>query len=344
MTRAPRPIFFVLILVLALAGSGKTRAATPFYKGKTIDVIIGYPPGGANDVYGRLLARYIGKYIPGDPNVVPENMPGAGSFVAVNQVYNVSPKDGTVIGLGAPTMALDEKLGNPGVRFKTEKMNWIGRINRLVNIVMEWKTSPIKSIQDAERTQSTLSGTGAGSTVSIYPTVLNHVIGTKFKLVMGYRGSRDAMLAMERGEVQGHSTAFEALKAAHPDWLAHKDVNIIVQFALTRDRELANVPTAVELAKTKDQRDILTAVLKASEIGVSVFTTPGVPQDRLAILRGAFNKAMKDPALIADAKKMRVGVAPMDGAQVQKLVADVANISPALLAKVRAVYPTIGAK
>lgn len=338
----------LLALVCALfSGAGLSAyAQTPaqFYKGKTIDLMIGYPPGGANDVYGRLLAQYLGKYIPGHPNVVPQNAPGAGSFIAVNEIYNASPKDGTVIGLGAPTLALDEKLGTSGVRYKTSQLNWIGRINPLINIVMMWKTAPIKTIADAERIQSTLSGTGAGSTVSIYPTVLNNVIGTKFKLVMGYRGSRDAMLAMERGEVEGHSTAWAAVKAAKPQWIRDKDINIIVQFALKRDPELPNVPTAIELARTKEQRQVLTAILSATEIGISFFTSPGVPADRVAILRTAFDSAMKDPALLAQAKKMRLGVSPLAGADIQSLVAKVASLSPDLLAKVRAVYPKMGSK
>ena len=184
--------------------------------------MIGYPPGGSNDTFGRLLARHIGKHIPGKPNVVPKNMPGAGSFLAVNKIFNVSPKDGTVIGIGAPTMPLDEKLGTQGVRFKTAELNWIGRIDSLVNMVFMWKTSPVKTFADAQKIESTLSGTGAGSTVSIYPTVMNNVFGTKFKLIMGYRGSNEAMLAVERGEVEGHSTSWTALKVAHPDWIRDK--------------------------------------------------------------------------------------------------------------------------
>ena len=337
----------LVLAAVVLAGaavSASAQSASDFYKGKTITLTIGYPPGGANDVYGRLLAQYLGKYIPGHPSVVPQNMPGAGSFIAVNQIYNAAPKDGTAIGLGAPTLALDEKLGTTGVRYKTAKLNWIGRINPLINIIMMWKTAPIKTIADAQKTKSTLAGTGAGSTVSIYPTVLNHVIGTKFKLIMGYRGSRDAMLAMERGEVEGHSTAWAAVKAAKPQWIRNKDVNIIVQFALKRDPELPNVPTAIELARTKQQKQVLTAILSATRIGISFFTTPGVPADRLAVLRTAFDKAMKDPRLLAQAKKMRLGVRPMAGADVQKLVAKVADLSPALLAQVRAVYPKTGSK
>jgi tripartite-type tricarboxylate transporter receptor subunit TctC len=313
-----------------------------FYKGKTISLVIGYPPGGANDVYARLLAQYLGQYIPGHPAVVPQNMPGAGSFVAVNNVYNAAPKDGLTIGLGAPTLALDEKLGTKGVHFKTAQLNWIGRLNPLINIVMTWKTCPVKTIAQAERTQVTLSGTGAGSTVSIYPTVLNNVLGTKFKLVMGYSGSREAMLAMERGEVEGHSTAWEAVKEAHPDWLRDKEVNILVQFALRRDPELAHVPTAVELGRNDQERKVLAAIMSASEIGESFFTTPAAPHDRVAILRRAFDQAAKDPRLRADAKRMKLGVAPLSGGEIQTLVATVADLSPDLLARVKAAYPSSG--
>src|SRR5262249_20145332 len=153
-----------------------------FYKGKTIDLVIGYPTGGSNDVYARAVARHLGKHIPGNPSVVPKNTPGAGSFLAINQGYAVAPKDGTVLGIGAPTATLDEKLGSQGVRFKTAEMNWIGRVDSLINIVFTWKTSKVHSVADAQKYEATLAGTGVGSTVYVYPTVMNNVLGTKFKL------------------------------------------------------------------------------------------------------------------------------------------------------------------
>src|SRR5262247_2997796 len=248
--------------VVLLAGlNSQASAQTPeqFYAGKNIDFVIGYPTGGANDVWARVIARHIGKHIPGKPNVIPKNQPGAGSFLAVNTVYSVSPKDGTVLAIGAPTIAHDEKLGTQGVRFKTAELNWIGRLDSLVNIVFMWKTSPVKTFADAQKIQATLSGTGVGSTVSIYPTVMNNVFGTKFKLVMGYKGSNEAMLAVERAEVEGHSTSWTALKVAHPDWIRDKSVTVFVQFALKRHPEMSDVPTAVELARNDEERAILSA-------------------------------------------------------------------------------------
>jgi tripartite-type tricarboxylate transporter receptor subunit TctC len=339
----PRGLLALAMLVLCAAGQASAQTPEQFFKGKAIDLEIGYPTGGSNDAYGRLLARHLGRHIPGMPAVVPRNTPGAGSFLAVNRVANTAARDGTVIALGAPTMALDERLGSQGVRFKTADLNWIGRIDSLINIVMMWHTSPVKSIADAQRIESTLSGTGAGSTVSIYPTVLNNVIGTRFKLVMGYRGSNEAMLAMERGEVEGHSTAWAAVKVAKPDWIRDKTVNLIVQFALKRHPELAEVPTAVELARNEEERAVLAAVLNASEVGTAFFTTPAVAPDRLTALRRAFDATMKDPEFLAEADKLRLGVSPMTGEELQKLVAQVSGLTPALLEKVRAVYPAAGA-
>ena len=277
----------IAALLLAPSLAHAQASVEAFYKSKPIDMHIGYPPGGSNDVYARILAQHMGKHIPGNPSIIVHNTPGAGSFVAVNQVFAVSPKDGSVIAIGAPTTAIDEKLGTQGVRFKTAQLNWIGRINSLVNIVMTWKTSPVKTIADAQQREATLAGTGAGSTVSIYPTVLNNVIGTKYKLVMGYRGSNEAMLAMERGETEGHSTSWEAVKAANPRWIAEKSINISVQFALKRHPELADVPTAVELGRNDAEKQLLAAVMAASEVGTAFFTTPGAPPERVEALRRA---------------------------------------------------------
>jgi tripartite-type tricarboxylate transporter receptor subunit TctC len=331
-----------LALLLALIGAGPAAAQSPeeFYKGKSIDFVIGYPPGGSNDTWGRLLGRHIGKHIPGKPNVVPKNMPGAGSFLAANTVFNVSPKDGTVIAIAAPTAPLDERLGTQGVRFKTAEFGWIGRVDSLVNMVFLWKTSPVKSFADALKTQATLSATGVGSTVYVYPNVLNHVLGTKFKLVLGYKGSSEAMLAVERGEVEGHSTSWVALKVAHSNWVADKSVNIIVQFALNRHPEMKDVPTAVELASTDEQRAILSAVVNAAEVGSAFFTTPGMPAERLTALRRAFDATMKDPEFLADVERTRLSVNPIPGEELQKLVASVSGLAPDLLEKVRAAYTT----
>jgi tripartite-type tricarboxylate transporter receptor subunit TctC len=335
-----RFILPAICIALTTAPTVPARAQTPeqFYAGKNIDFVIGYPPGGSNDTWARLVTRHLGKYIPGNPTIVPRNTPGAGSFLAVNQVFNVAPKDGTVIAIGAPTIPLDEKLGTQGVRFKTAELNWIGRVDSLINMVFMWKTSPVKTFADALKIESTLSGTGVGSTVSIFPTVMNHVFGTRFKLVMGYKGSNEAMLAVERGEVEGHSTSYTALKVAHPDWIREGKVTILVQFALKRHPEMPDIPTAVDLARNDEERAILSAVMAAAEVGSAFFTTPGVPADRLNALRRAFDTTMKDPDFHADVERTRLAINPIAGEELQQLVADVSNLPPHLVEKVRAAY------
>ncbi len=327
------------VMAAGLQGSDAS-AQTPeqFYAGKAIDFIIGYPPGGSNDIWARLLARHIGKHIPGKPVVVPKNTPGAGSFLAVNTVYGASPKDGTVLAIGAPTTALDEKLGTQGVRFKTAELNWVGRVDSLINIVFMWNTSKVKTFADAQQYELTLSGTGAGSTVSIYPTVMNNVFGTKFKLIMGYKGSADAQLAVQRGEVEGHSTSWVAVKVGHPEWLPSKQISILVQFSLNRHPELPDIPTAVDLARSDEERKILSAIMVAAEVGSAFFTTPGVPPDRLNALRRAFDATMQDKEFLADVERTRLTVSPMKGEDLQQLVKQVSELPPQLSDKVRQAY------
>jgi tripartite-type tricarboxylate transporter receptor subunit TctC len=327
-----------LAAILVLSVQAAAQTPEEFYSGKSVDLVVGYPTGGSNDTWSRILGRHIGNHIPGKPKVIVKNMPGAGSFVALNNIYNVLPKDGTIIALGAPTAPLDEKFGTANVRFKTAEFNWIGRIDSLINIVFMWHTSPVKTFDDALKRESTLAGTGVGSLVSIFPTVTNNVLGTKFKLIMGYKGSRAAQLAVEQGEVEGHSTSWTAVKVAHPDWRPQKKISILLQYALKKHTELQDVPLIVDFARTDEQRQILRAVMNASEIGTAYFTSPGVPKDRVEALRRAFDATMKDPAFLADAAKLRLGINPIAGEELQTLVTEVASMPPALLEKVRAAY------
>ncbi len=327
-----------LVASTSISRAEAQPAIEQFYKGKTIDLVIGYPPGGSNDVFARFVARHLGRFLPGNPNIVTRNMPGGGSLLAANYVYSIAPKDGTVLAIVAPTIPLDAKLGNPAAKFQPEKFNWIGRTGTANNPLMIWHTQPFKTLKDAMTQEITLSATGSGSTVSVYPTVLNNVLKTKFKLVMGYKGSGEAMLAMERGETAGHSTAFEALKTQHPDWITDKKVRILVQFGLTRHPEMADVPTAIEIAETDEQKAILGAVLNATEIGKPFFTAPDVPAERVEALRRAFDKMVLDPEFKAEFDKAKVELNPLNGEKLQKLVQDLVNQPQALMEKVKANY------
>ena len=338
MGRHDRAMMIGAALLMAATLGAQAQGVEQFYAGKTIELIVGYPPGGSNDVYGRAVARFIGRHIPGNPQVVFRNMPGAGSILAANHIYNVAPKDGTVLGLLAATNTLDEKLGASGVKFETAKFTWVGRISSAVNVTAMWNTSKIKTIDDAFKTESALGATGTGSTVYVYPNVLNRVLGTKFKLVMGYGGSNEAMLAMERGEIDGHSTSWEAYKSAHPDWIRDKKINVVVQYGLSRHPDLPDVPTCVEIAKTDEEKQILRAVVNATEIGKAILSSPGVPKERAEALRKAFMDMTQDGEFIAELEKMRVELTPLPGARLQELVQEVGNLTPDLVQKIKAVY------
>jgi tripartite-type tricarboxylate transporter receptor subunit TctC len=331
-------------LIFALSAIASAHAETDFYKGKTVEMTIGYAAGSSNDIAGRVVAKYLPKYIPGSPTIITRNMPGGGSFVAGNYIYNVAPKDGTILGLLAPTIAIDEKLGTSGVKFVASKFNWIGRVTTSIGVSMVWAGRGITNINDAFVKESSMAATGAGSTTAIYPNVLNNILGTKFRLIMGYNGSNEAMLAMERGEADGHSVAWEQVTSQHMDWFQSKKILVLVQYGLKRHPDLPDVPTAVELAKTPEQAKILTAVVSASDVGKSIITTPDVPQERVTLLRRAFDQVVKDPDYLAEMRAQRIEPIPLNGEDLQKIISDLGTMSPELINEVKKVYVMPGAQ
>jgi len=335
-----RYVFTASVAAACLAPAmADAQSVESFYRGKTVSVIIGYPPAGANDLYARLVARHIGKHIPGHPNAVPRNMPGGGSLLAANHIFTVAPKDGTVLGLIVPTAPLEEKLGAANVKFKAAQFNWIGRMASAINVTVMMATAPVKTIRDAFEKEAILAGTGRSATPTVYPSVLNNVLGMKFKIVIGYEGSAASWLAMQRGEVEGHSTSWDGVKLTRSDWLRDKTVNLIVQYGLKRHPELPDVPTSVELGRTPEEVAILRVVANATEVGKMTLTTPGVPADRVAALRRAFDDTMRDPDYIAEMNAQRLEMTPLSGEEMQKLVEEVGNVPPDILAKVKAIYP-----
>jgi len=329
---------FAALLLMACA-SAQAQPVESFYRGKTVTLIIGYPPAGANDTYARLVARHLGRYIPGGPSIVPRNLPGAGSLLAASRIFNAEAKDGTTLGLLSPTIPLDEKVESAAAKYRSADFNWIGRMAPAPNITFIMATSAVKTIGDAFNKVAVLGATGRGASNSIYPTVLNNVLGTRFKIVNGYEGAAASMIAMERGEVEGHSSTYDALKTAHPDWITGRRINIVVQYSLRRHPELSDVPTAVELARNDEQRAILTAVASASEIGKFILSTPGVPTARVAALRRAFDAMVKDREFVAEAEKLRIELLPLPGEELQTIVRTVQDLSPDLTQKIKAIYP-----
>ncbi len=326
-------------LALLYSVPASAQSVENFYRGKTINFVIGYATAGAPDVYARLVARHMGKYIPGNPAIIARNMPGAGSILAANYLFNAAPKDGTVLGVTSPTIPLEETLGAPASKYKASQFNWIGRLATNPNVTFVMNTSPVKTIEDAFKKVAILGATGRSSTNAVFPTVLNNVLGTKFKIVTGYEGTAAVMLAMERGEIEGNSATYDGLKTQHDDWLKTKRVNIIVQYLLKRHHDLPDVPTSAEVARTPEQAMILRTVSSASEIGKFILTTPEVPPQRVAALRKAFDDVVKDPDFLSEANRLRIEIDPLTGVELQKIVHEVQSIPPDVIEKVKAIYP-----
>jgi len=311
------------IVTACLATPALAQAPADFYKGKTVDMVIGFSVGGGYDVYARTVARFMGEHIPGKPRIVPKNMTGAGSRVAANFVYNVAPKDGTVLATADQSMPLEQAVGDVGITFDTRKFTWIGTPIFENNTLVTWHTSPVKTVADAQRLEVAVGATGFNTSAQ-YPQVMNSLLGTKFKIIMGYPGGNEINLAMENGEVAGRgSNNWTSWKSTKPDWIRDKKINIIVQIGLTKAADLPDVPLLMDLAKNEDDRLALKLVSAPPMVGRPVFSTPNVPDDRTKALRDAFDATMKDPAFLEEAKKTGLDINPIGGAELQKIVADI---------------------
>jgi tripartite-type tricarboxylate transporter receptor subunit TctC len=319
------PALLVVAAVLPLSAR-----ADDFYKGKTINLYIGSGPGGGYDQFGRLVARHLGRFIPGQPAVVPHNMPGAGSLSAANFVYNNAPRDGTVLEIGTPAIALVEALRYPAVRFDSAKFNWIGRVASLTNITFTWKTAKVKTIEDATKTESLIASIADSSPLALYPRVMNNVLGTKFKVITGYADSNETLLAVERGEVDGTTVSWATVNATRPNWLRDKSINILVQYDLHRHPQLPDVPTEVELGRSEEQRRLLSLFATSAEVGYSIACTPGTPTDRVRTLRDAFSAMVESREFRDDIAAIGGEFDPMPGDKLQDFIRQSLDISPEL--------------
>ncbi|MDO9441075.1 MAG: tripartite tricarboxylate transporter substrate-binding protein [Beijerinckiaceae bacterium] len=295
-----------------------------FYKGRTITMIIGLGEGGGYDLSARLVAQHLSQFIPGKPTIVPRNMPGAGSIAAAEYVYSVAPRDGTTLAIFQPTFVL-EKATDKARKFESEKFGYVGRVDQSVLVGLVWKDSPAKTIEEIKQREVILSANAAAGTSATIPWALNRLIGTKFKVVLGYASSATMGLALERGEAHGiGSTSWDYLQTK-PDWFDDKKIAILYTIALDRFRDLPDVPTVLELTKVDKDRNVLKLMASTSSIGRAFLTTPDTPPERLAALRAAFDRMVQDPAFLADARKRKLGVDPLPGKDLQVLVNDVAT-------------------
>jgi len=305
-----------------------------FYKGKTVIIYIGFAPGGSYDYFGRLVARHLGKHLPGNPTVIAESMPGAGSFTAANYLYARAPQDGSALGIVSQTVAIEEALGTSGVQYKVSRFNWIGRATSVNEVSLTFHSSNTKTIRDAIAKETTMASTGAGSPSETYLKLLNAVAATRFKLVGPYPASNDAMLAMERGEVDGAFTSYNTLKVARQDWLRDKKINILVQYG-ERSADLPDVPFAVDLAKTEADRQMMTFYVSSERIGRAFLAPPETPADRITALRKAYDETMQDPQLLAEIDQSHSEFSPLSGDKLQRLVAATADVPAAIVARIR---------
>jgi tripartite-type tricarboxylate transporter receptor subunit TctC len=317
-----RTISAAAALVAAALSALPIQAQTvaDFYRGKTLRMLIGYGPGGGYDIYGRLVAEFLPRHLPGNPTIITQNMPGAGSFAAAKYLYDAAPKDGTVLGSLAQTLALDS-MTNPNAKLDVARMPYLGRVVTNVDVGAALAKAGIKSFEDVRAKEYTVGASGGGSTTALFPTALNLYAGAKFKLVRGYGGTSDILLAMERGEVDiVGAYGLPAVLVSHAGWITRGEAAILYQAALKRHPLLPNVPTLPELAQSEQGREVLHAVASTGEIGRSILTTPGVPLERIAALRAAFQAMLEDPDFRAASEKRNLMIDGAAGQEIDEIV------------------------
>jgi tripartite-type tricarboxylate transporter receptor subunit TctC len=302
-----------------------TTHADDFYRGKTISVLVGGTAGGGFDTISRVMANHLGKYIPGEPSFVVRDVPGGGGIVVTNNIYNLAPKDGTQIAFIGPVVAQPLlSPDNKSIQFDPTKITWVGSLGATSTMLIAWHASAVKTAQDVFDQQMIVNGTGAASNTDIYPKVLNATLGTRFKLITGYQGTKETNLAIERGEADGRFIPLDSLEASNPDWLRDGKVRVILQATIARQPGLADVPTVLDFAKTDAQRQALAFLLLPSEMGRPIAAPPGIPDAQKNVLRTAFAKMIVDPKFLAEAKQRGIEVEqPMTGEQVETTVAKI---------------------
>ena len=310
-----------LLSVPAIAQQGPAD----FYRGKTLELLIGYTPGGGYDTYGRLMARHLGSHLQGNPQIVVRNMPGGGGRVLMGHMANVAPKDGSVLAVVDQSLPLAQAMRDPTIHFDAKVMTWIGNPDADNNTVATWHTTGVKTVEQARQKEVIVGSTGPNTSSQI-ALAMNATLGTKFKVVTGYPGGNEINMAMETGEVGSRaSSPWATWKATKPDWVKDKKINIIAQVGLTRAPDLPDVPLLIDLATNEDDRAALRLLSAPATVGRPLFTTPAVPAERVNQLRRAFDAMVKDPAFLEEAKKLNLDLNPVPGEELQKIVAEIVD-------------------
>jgi len=318
--RASTLLLWACVMLLLAPVPAKADPVGDFYRGKTITLLVGFPPGGGYDLYARIFAPYFTRHIPGNPTIVIKSMLGGSGITAASYMTTVTPQDGTTLGTFLDALTLGKVLGGPG-DFDPLKLAWIGRIVSTATVSVVWHTSPVQTIEQAKQHEILMAGTVASNTSNFIPEALNDLIGTKIKVIKGYRGSPDQALAMMRGETNAvGGIAWEAIQTSHPDWLSENKIRIFYVQGAHRIAEVPDAPALLDLAVDDRSRRILGLLGSGPEIGRAIVAEPGIAPERAAALRQAFMATMQDPDFIADIKRRNLTLEPLDGDAVQKLV------------------------
>ena len=330
------PLALLIVLAAAAPAVAQQEDVAAFFRGKTLRLIVGIAVGSGYDINARLLARHMAAHIPGQPTIIVQNQPGAGSLAMTNALYHTGPFDGTVMGASFNGMPTTPLLQPTSVRFDPVRINWVGSTNRETQVMYVWHGAPAQVLEDARAREIVMGAQAPGSTQFDYPVIAKNLFGFKFKVVTGYESTPKIHLAMESGEVHGTIANWSTLKAINTDWITDKKIRILAQWTLHKSSDLPEVPLFIDLAKTDAERDALRLMLARLEYGRPFFLPPDVPVARVEALRRAFDATMKDPAYLAEADKLKIDVEPLSGEQVAALVEQVSRTPADTVARVRA--------
>lgn len=329
-----------LVITVAIAAAlsavvWQDAGAEDFYANKTITIVTSTGAGGGYDLIARTLARYMPQYLPGNPKMIVQNMPGGGHMLATNFMYNVAPKDGTHMATVNQNIPSQQVFGAKGVRYDARRFNWIGSLDNPNVVITVWHDAGVDTIGDAMKRDVITGATGDGSSAYRFPVVMNKVLGTRFKMVKGYKSGPEVFLAMQRGEVQARGSGYQALVQQYPEWITEKKVKFIVQIGRTREKEIPDVPLWTELAKTEEQRQILQMVTATVSLGRPFLVPPDVPSERVALLRKAFDEAVKSKEFLEEAERQNFVATGINGEQAAKIVEETINAPPEIVAKAK---------
>ena len=308
------------------------------FAGKTVTINIGNTSGGSYDLYGRMVARFLGKHLPGNPAVVAVNMPGAGTLKAANYIYSVAPKDGTAIGIVTETLALEQAVSNPAVQYDAAKFNWVGRAATSNNIHFQWHTAKVQSVEEAKKTESPVAAAGAGNISEVVPKLLNAVLGTKFRVISGYPASAEGMLAMERGEVEGSASSWAAVKTGKKAWLDEKKIKVILQDVPTRSAELPDTPALGELGDNPADKQLLGLYASGGVVGRAFIAPPGTQPAALKALQDGFMAMTKDPEFLSEMEKTQLEVDFADAAYLAAETQKTLSTPQSALDRIRTIF------